>query len=373
MATKDIIERMRAGGLTRRELNKALASVGLGLATVPVWARRAPAAGKTPVVLEWSGYEIPELHGEYIEKHGGSPDFSLFADEDDALTKIQAGFEADLGHPCTDTVQKYYDAGVLNPIDVSRLKHWADVFPSLQNFEGIHVNGDVYLVPFDWGNSSILYRPDLVDIDEESWGLLFDERYAGKLSMYNSDSAVVVAGLALGYKNIWTMSDEQIAECRKLIEKQVKLVRFYWDDQTEIEQALASGELVAAYAWNSALHTLRKQGVPIKYMVPKEGILTWLCGLVYINRGEGDPDLVYDFIDAFLSPDAGEFMIADYGYGHSNKKSFERVSADTLAGLGFSTDPAEMLSGGMIFSPIPGAIYQKYIEMFEEVKALSGV
>ena len=32
-----------------------------------------------------------------------------------------------------------------------------------------------------------------------------------------------------------------------------------------------------------------------------------------------------------------------------------------------------MLTSGHIFSPIPADIYHKHIEMFEEVKALSGV
>ena len=42
--------------MTRRDMNKALASVGLGLATVPVWKHGAKAGtGTTPMVFEWSG------------------------------------------------------------------------------------------------------------------------------------------------------------------------------------------------------------------------------------------------------------------------------------------------------------------------------
>ncbi len=51
------------------------------------------------------------------------------------------------------------------------------------------------------------------------------------------------------------------------------ILRFYWTDQNSAEQAIASGELVASNAWNSAYLTLKDQ-VPVAYMVPKEGIYT---------------------------------------------------------------------------------------------------
>ena len=82
---------------------------------------------------------------------------------------------------------------------------------------------------------------------------------------------------------------------------------------------------------------------------------------------------MYDFLDAWLSPETGKWMMEEYGYGHSNKKAFDLVAPQTLIDLGFDTDPAEMLTSGHIFSLIPPKTYEKYIQMFEEVKAMSGV
>src|SRR3546814_11994398 len=69
-------------------------------------------------------------------------------------------------------------------------------------------------------------------------------------------------------------------------------------------------------------------------MTPKEGILTWVCGLTLSSSPIGDEQQAYDFIDAMISPEAGEFLIASQGYGHSNRKSYERVDPDVLADLG---------------------------------------
>src|SRR3546814_1300042 len=85
-----------------------------------------------------------------------------------------------------------------------------------------------------------------------------------------------------------------------MLVKQRDLMPFYWSDATQIEQALASGEIVAAYAWNDAVGALKEQGIPIAFMTPKEGSLPWVCGLV-LHKDAQAVDLAYDFMDAMLA------------------------------------------------------------------------
>ena len=118
---------------------------------------------------------------------------------------------------------------------------------------------------------------------------------------------------------------------------------------------------------------LRNEGVPVAYMKPKEGILTWLCGLSLLNTGDGDEQMMYDYLDAWASAETGRYVISEYGYGHANSEAFKLVDRATLDNLGFSEDPEEMLKEGYIFSLIPPERYQKYIQLFEDVKAESGV
>ena len=62
-------------------------------------------------VFDWSGYEAPEFHPGYAAKHGQSPTFTFFGDEDEAFEKLRAGFKADLSHPCSQSVVKWREAG----------------------------------------------------------------------------------------------------------------------------------------------------------------------------------------------------------------------------------------------------------------------
>ena len=55
------------------------------------------------------------------------------------------------------------------------------MFPDLQNLPGVSFDNKVLMIPADLGNASILYRSDLYE-GEETWDMLFDERYKGKIS-----------------------------------------------------------------------------------------------------------------------------------------------------------------------------------------------
>jgi len=368
------------GGMTRRELQKALGAVGIGMVTVPVVARAQDeaAAESYPqddqlTVFEWAGYELPQFHKAYIDKHGKTPTFGFFGEEEEALQKMRAGYRPDVSHPCTYSTARWRDAGLLKPIDTSRIEHWGDLFPSLLDLKGSKdAEGRDYFVPWDWGNSSVIYRTDLVDpeyLQEESWKILFDERYTGRLATYDSvDGQLAVTGLVVGAKDIFNPDEAETQAMRDLMAKQRDLLRFYWTDQTLVEQGIASGELVASYAWNSAVVTLKKQGVPIAYMRPKEGILTWACGLVVIEGGSGNEAKIYDYLSALLAPETGSFLITEYGYGHANRKSFDLVPADRLADLGI-TDPDTHMAGGVFFEEIAPDVREKWINIFEEVKA----
>ena len=362
-----------AGGrqVSRRDLMQAMAALGVGVTTTSLLPGGAH-AGDVVTYFTWSGYEVPELHPQFVEKHGeGHVSGTFFGNEDDALGKLRTGFKADVSHPCSYSIPRWLEAGVVAPIDVSRLSNWPDLFEGLRTTPDAVRDGEVYMVPFDWGSASVLYRTDLVDpkyVDDPTWGILYDEAYAGRMAMYNSSVIVDIAMMVSGYDNYMSYTDEQIAEVRPLMEKGHTLWRFYWDDPTEVSQGLASGELVAAYAWNGMPAELIDQGVPIAYMNPKEGQITWVCGLSIDPRGEADEQLVYDFIDAMISPEAGVFQMEDYNYGHSNRKAFELVSPDTLARIGMS-DPEEVFNQGVFIPAREPALEEKLIRLSNEIQS----
>ncbi len=353
----------------RREMLRGAAAAGLAWASVALVSRPLLAA-EDLLVFDFTGYEIPELHRPYIEKYGASPAFSTYADGDEAFLKIQGGFQADLVHAGNFDVHRFRDAGLLQPWDTARLVNWPDVFPVLANSAGNVHDGKQWLIPTDWGINSVLYRTDLVDIEEESWNLLWDERYAGKLA-YGTEMYPAIAGaaLALGIADPFHATDEQFEQIRAKLAEQRPLLRFYWSDPTVLEQAIASGEVVAAWAWSASYPTLKSQGVPVKYMVqPKEGVSSWVAGFARLADAPGKEQNAYDYVDAWLAPETGKWMIENYGYGHGNRKAFDLVAPEVLEDKGLGA-PDKILANSLPNQAMTPDLHQRYVTMYEEVRA----
>lgn len=359
-------------GVSRRSLARGLTAAGLGLALLPLGGRRPLAAGEVEL-FGWAGYDVPELHPAYVEKYGGSPSFTFFSTEEEALQKMRAGYEPDLAHPCHYNIQRWHDAGILQPFDVARIPEYPNIWERFRTIPRTSFDGEVFFVPFDAGTASVMYRTDLVDpadVAEPSWGLLFNEKYKGRLSMYDTDTTFIeIASRILGfYDDYLHLSDEQLAEVRKLLVKQRELMPFYWADNTQMEQAMAAGELVAAYAWSGSVSALKAQGVPVEYMVPKEGILGYCCGLVRHAKAPGDEQAMYDLVNAMLDPAAGKFLIEQQGYFHANRRTYEIVEPAVLEQLG--VDDPEATFAAMALDPEPDEPYRsRYIDLINQVKS----
>jgi spermidine/putrescine transport system substrate-binding protein len=372
MDKNELIDKIAEGKMTRREVTKALAAVGIVSATFPFLPTRGQAAAEDhPTMFAWSGYEEEGFHPAYIAKYGESPNFSFFGDEEEAFAKMRAGFKPDLSMPCSYKIPQWTDAGMLAEIDVSRLSNWKDTIPSLKEVPGTIIGGKRMWICQDWGQTSVLYRTDLVDWQggEESWGILWDERYAGRMSMIDSlIDGVMVAAIYGGAKDPYNMTPDEVAMTKKLLQEQLPLLRFYSNSMTDVEQALASGELVAAVTWNSSFLELTNQGLPVAFANPKEGAMTWTCGLALMSFADPKKiDRAYDVLDAYISAEAGKYEIEEWGYGHANARAFDMVSAEDLKSRGLSRNPDDLINSGIFQEPIGNE--PELQTMFEEVKA----
>ncbi|MCX7347453.1 MAG: extracellular solute-binding protein [Alphaproteobacteria bacterium] len=344
-----------------------MAGAGLTMVAMPLVTRDAEAEA-TPnlTILEWNGYEAPEFHPEYAKKYSGSPSYSFFSDEEEALQKILAGFNPDLSHPCTASIRRWKDAGAIKPIDTKRIERWGEIMPELFSAKGMVIDGEHYMMPWDFGFSQIVYNPDILPLDKPTYGVMVDEAYAGKVSMNSQlDVVVAVGGIIAGNKNIFDPSDAEIDRLVEVWRQMVKTSRFLWSDATEIEQAMASKEIGAAYLWTSSLAALRKQGLRLEVIPP---LLPWICGFVINTKGPGDEQQAYDYLNAMLDPVGGKASILANSYAHPNPESYVSVDKVHLRSYGIE-DPIASLKEGIFFDEIPAAKREKLIALWDKVRA----
>jgi spermidine/putrescine transport system substrate-binding protein len=248
------------------------------------------------------------------------------------------------------------------------LANWADVFEALKQVPGSEVDGQRLFIPIDWGTTSVAYRSDIVTGVEQSYRLLWDERYAGRLSIgEDATETVMMAALVAGVADPFNMSDADLARVRELLTKQTPLLRFYWSDAAIIEEALATGDIVAASLWSDTFRSLKQRGVAVEFMRPKEGILSWCCGFV-LSAAATEVDAAHELIDAVLAPSTGVNWLGR-GSNHANRKTYELVDETMLAELGIPRDPSELLATSIFLREYPRLA--EYQRMFDDVREVS--
>ena len=318
-------------------------------------------------VFDYSGFENPDFHADYAEKNGASPEFAFFGDEDEALQKLRSGFKADVSHVCAGSVNKWIDAGILEPWDTAKIERYGEIDTNLTG-QDIAGTGEVYFVPVDFGSTAIAYNTEKVPAEDVASLQVFQNpAYAGRLTMPdNVDDAYALAYLATGVTDWTKATEEQFTAASDWLRATHENIRTYWTDPAELAQLLSSGEVDVAWAWNETLPTLADEGFPIGFQrQAAEGSSLWLCGYVNMKESDSDEDLAYDYVNAMLAPSSA-VPLMEAGYGSSNAAAMsEQITNEQRVAGGLGDIDAPVLAQ----LPMDGQLRQKQSETFERIKA----
>ncbi|WP_371153802.1 extracellular solute-binding protein [Jannaschia sp. 2305UL9-9] len=318
------------------------------------------------VVFDYAGFEDPAFHSQYVEKHGSSPDFAFFGDEEEAFQKLSSGFKADVTHICAGSVTKFVESGIVEPWDTSRIPEWVNLSTDLTG-RAVSDTDDVFFLPIDYGSTAIAYNMDEVPAEDvASLDVFLNPKYQGRMTLPdNVDDAYALAYLATGVTDWSTATTEQFEAASDWLRQAHGNLRTYWTDPAELAQLLASGEVLLSWAWNETLPAMAEEGFPIGFQrEAAEGSSLWLCGYVNMVDAEGEEDLAYDFVNAMLDPSA-TVPLLDAGYGQSNQAAMEGQGEEALIASGLGTIDAPVLAQ----LPMPSDLREMQNQTFERIKA----
>jgi spermidine/putrescine transport system substrate-binding protein len=317
-------------------------------------------------VLEWAYYEVPEMWADFGEAHPDvAVDFTFGSSDEDVFAKTRAGSGADIIHYYTPFMKFYVDEGLIQPIDTSRMEHWDEIPQQFQDL--CTLDGEVYCVPWDWGYTSILYRTDMIPEGVDSWSALLDPKYEGHVSMWDSGyGAAQIGSYILGYEED-ALSADQLAEIEQMWIDQRALNAFYWTAEPELVEAMTSGDVWIAYAWNGAYYSLLSAGVPVAYATPSEGRNSWV-GQYSITADSDNYDAALAFLDGKLAEKTATNLLTMYAYGHVNPSAYAAVTDENLI-TALSLDDPTILDRTNFTLPITFEMFQDFVNMWAEVKA----
>ena len=318
-------------------------------------------------VMDWAGYGNDggqAMFASYVKAHpGNKPQFTYMTNESDALGKIHAGQKPDLFRPYVGWVKYFATSGLVQPWNPKLISNMKNLNPFM--VKAGQYKGKQYGIPADWGFDAILYRSDKVKPRAKSWGLLFDDRYKGKIAWFDDLNMLVIAGLYLGHPRPWRQSDSELKKSQDFLKKKKHLARLIWASETNLWEAFGSGDIWIAYAWPNDWVQMKKKKLKVVYMRPKEKPVAWV-GMFMLLNGTPRPKLAHAYVNAWSSTKSAKWLEDNYGYGHANVRA-RPSSSDLLKALQLTNPRAVTEPAAHLDRDIPRRAV--YARMWEQVKA----
>jgi spermidine/putrescine-binding protein len=276
----------------------------------------------------------------------------------------------DVISPSSDVAASIVKAGLASPLDLSKIPSYTQLSARLRDSTLVRANGQVYGVPFMWGPNPLLYDTTAFREPPESWTVLWDPQYRGKISLWDELSSVYLAAQILGYDKpdpgqLYNLSDAQLdAAKQKLLELKPN-IRKYWSTGGELTNLFQNHEIVLAMGWPLNTAQLRKLKFPVGETIPKENTTGWIDHLM-ITSASRNKDLATEFL-AYMSEAKTQKLVSDVThYTPANPGAAEYLSIDEQKSLHLDK-PEEYMQHIYFWQDVPRRA--KYNEVWNEVKA----
>ena len=317
-------------------------------------------------VMDWAGYGNDggqAMFAAYVHAHPhNKPQFTHMTSESNALGQINSGAHPDLFRPYVGWVKYFAKSGLVQPWNPKLISNFRHLNKNM--VKAGQYNGKQYGIPDDWGFDSILYRKDKVHPKAQSWSLLFDSRYKGKIAWSDDLEMITIAGLYLHAKNPWNQTSAELSRSVNFLKSKKHLTRMSWASESDLDQAFAQGDVWIAYAWPNDWVQMKAKKLPVVYMHPKEKPIAWV-GMFMLLKNTPRYHLAHKYVDAWSSKKSGKWLEDNYGYGHANIQARPQ-SSQLLRALQLTNPKAVTLPNAYLDRDIPQRA--QYAQLWEEVK-----
>lgn len=344
------------GAITRRE---ALAGGAAALAA-PFVIRPAWAASRTLRIMCWEGYAEPEWVEPFKKQFDADVSVSYAGSVDEMFAKMQGSKGADFDVLSFDTsaFDRYIQAGLIQPLDMSKIANAANLSPAFKSVAPTMRGDTHYGIPFAWGSLPLVYDKAQFEAAPDSWEVMWDPANEQKLiALDDANNSVTLAAMVLGFDKPFNLTDAQFEAVKQKLIEQKRLLLTYFAGFDEGVNIFAQSNIKAMFSMGEPqVASLKEKGVDAAMVIPKEGAIGWLdCW--EMSAGAADVELAYAWINACLDKKVGTILSDDKSYGNTTDEEANVRNAFTYADqLTFLETPEDFDKRVSIWNEVKAAI-----------------
>lgn len=338
----------------------------MGVLAIALPISPAYAADCTLTAIVWEGYTDSSFADIFEEQTGCSVKATYAGSSDEMFAKFRAGRGRtyDIISASGDITERLYKAGLVRPIDTSRLENYDEIFAPFQGGKWNTFDGTPYGVTFAWGPNVLVYNTDEVSPAPKSWDVLFDPAYAGKISLPDNPMTIADVALWLGKPDPYNLSDEDLAEVKEKLLELRPNIRKFWTTAGELANLFQSGEIVMAHAWPLTYTQLESEGFPIGSVSPKGKLTGWTDSWM-ISKNSPNVDAAYQWIDFILSGEGQKGVMDVTGYSGATDLGVEAIGPERAKEL--FMDDLSIHSQINMWQSVPN--YDQWVQLWNEIRS----
>jgi len=320
-------------------------------------------------MVVWEGYADKSFANQFTKETGCKVKAVPAGTSDEMFTKFRSGGggQYDVVTPSGDASLRLIKSGAVAPLDKSKLTNFNDLAPQLKSPSFNTVDGKNYGLSFMWGANVLIYNKDKIKQAPTSWSTIYDPKYKGRITV--PDNPIQIADPALQFvkaQNPYALSTQQLDQVKAKLKQQRPLVKKYWVLATDFETLFKNGDAVLGAGWPLMTNDLRKAGMNVGEVLPKEGVTGWSDSLMISNKAK-HPICAYKWLNYVTSPKTQKKVADVTSYSPANQKTCEVVGAKRCKELHIRD---ERYYGSIKYweTPVKPTDYRQWSDAWAEVR-----
>ena len=256
---------------------------------------------RTLTVFNWFDYIDEDVIKMFEQETGIKVTYTNFTTNEEMFVKLEKSAGSyDVIFPSDYIIERMIKEDMLEELDMSKIPNAANLIDWCKSPD--YDPEGKYSVAYMWGTVGILYDPDQVDGEIDSWGALIDPQY--KYGVFMLDSIRDSFGVCLRYLgySLNDHSEEALDAVKDLLiqQKNDNIVAGYLVDETK--DKMVAGEAAMAVMWSGDAMYAIEENENLRYVIPKEGSNIWIDGMCVLKNSQ-HKDEAMEFINFLCRPD----------------------------------------------------------------------
>ncbi|WP_286238515.1 ABC transporter substrate-binding protein [Neptuniibacter halophilus] len=331
ISKKKFIKHLRSyqnGSISRRDF---LGLTGLGVATAVMGTALGVRPGSAMagdmdigdrvILATWPNYHDPANFDQFTSATGAHVQVNVFGSNEEMLAKLQAGGSGwDVFVPTNYTITTYVEAGLIEPLDVSRLPNYDPASFDKRFSDAGMVDGVLYAVPKNWGTTGFAYNSEHsgnrpMTTWKDFWDITMAE-FSGRTMVH--DYQLTTIGNALKYfgYSFNSLDEKELADAEKLL---LEAKPHLFAISSDYQPPMRNGDAWLTMCWTGDGKQLNTDMPEIRFALGKEGGELW-SDFYAIPKGAKHRDAAYALINHLLNPNVNSKEVLAHGYPVSDAR-----------------------------------------------------